>query len=152
MEYPSELTVQSIYNYYISSSKHLPTLRWRHDGRDGISNHQPHDWLFNRLFRRRSKKTSKLRATGLCAGNSPGNGEFPAQMASNAENVPISWRHHNSSSHTLQGEHQLAGIRYARMIFISLLPEAVLNFGYCRCLRLSVCASVCSVITGLSAR
>ena len=39
-------------------------------------------------------KTSKLRATGLCAGNSPGTGEFPAQMASNAENVSIWWRHH----------------------------------------------------------
>ena len=25
----------------------------------------------------------------LCAGNSPGTGEFPAQMASNAENVSI---------------------------------------------------------------
>ena len=40
------------------------------------------------------KKTSKLRVTGLCAGNSPGTGEFPAQMASNAENVCIWWRHH----------------------------------------------------------
>ena len=27
-------------------------------------------------------------------GNSPGNGEFPAQMASNAENVSIWWCHH----------------------------------------------------------
>ena len=62
-----------------------------------ISNHQPHDCLLNRLFRRRSKKTPKLRLTGLCAGNSPGTGEFPAQMASNAENVSIWWRHHVSS-------------------------------------------------------
>ena len=45
--------------------------------------------LLNRLFRRRSKKTSKLRVTGLCAGNSPGTGEFPAQMASNAEMFPF---------------------------------------------------------------
>ena len=36
---------------------------------------------------RRSKKTSKLRVTGLCVGNSPVTGEFPAQMASNAENA-----------------------------------------------------------------
>ena len=50
--------------------------------------------LLNRLFRRKSKKTSKLRVTGLCAGNSPGTGEFPAQMASDAENVSIWWRHH----------------------------------------------------------
>ena len=41
------------------------------------------------------KKTSKLRVTGLCAGNSPGTGEFPAQMASNAENFSIWWRHHD---------------------------------------------------------
>ena len=35
-----------------------------------------------------------LRVTGLCAGNSPVTGEFPAHMASNAENVSIWWRHH----------------------------------------------------------
>ena len=39
-------------------------LRWRHNGRDSVSNHQPHGYLLNRLFRRRSKKTSKLRVTG----------------------------------------------------------------------------------------
>ena len=49
------------------------TLQWRHNGRDDVSNHQPHDCLLNRLFRRRSKKTSKHRVTGLCAGNSPVN-------------------------------------------------------------------------------
>ena len=67
----------------------LNALQWRHNGRDGVSNQQPHDCLLNRLFRRRSKKTSKLRVTGLCAGNSPGTGEIPAQMASYAENVSI---------------------------------------------------------------
>ena len=77
------------------SNKNGPhSLRWHHNGRDGVSNHQPHDSLLNRLFRRRSKKTSKLRVTGLCAGNSPATGEFPAQMASNAENIFIGWRHH----------------------------------------------------------
>ena len=48
------------------------SLRWRRNGHDGVSNHQPHDCLLNRLFRRRSKKTPKLRVTGLCSGNSPG--------------------------------------------------------------------------------
>ena len=71
-------------------------LRWRHNDHAGVSNHQPHGCLLNRLFRRKSKKTSKLRVTGLCAGNSPGTGEFPAQMASYAENVSIWWRHHGS--------------------------------------------------------
>ena len=69
-------------------------LRWRHNRCDSASNHQPHDCLLNRLFRRRSKKTWKLRVTGLCAGNSPGTGEFPAQMASYAENVSIWLRLH----------------------------------------------------------
>ena len=50
---------------------HVP-LHWRHNDHDGVSNHQPHGCLLNRLFRRRSKKTSKLRVTGLCEGNSPG--------------------------------------------------------------------------------
>ena len=70
------------------------SLQWRHNERDGVSNHQPHDCLLNRLSRRRSKKISKLRVTGLCAGNSPVTGEFPTQMASDTENVSIGWRHH----------------------------------------------------------
>ena len=65
------------------------SLPWRHNGRDGVSNHQPRHYLFNRLFRRRSKKTSKLRVTGLCAGNSPVTGEFPAQIASNGNFFPF---------------------------------------------------------------
>ena len=56
--------------------------------------HQPHDCLLNRLFRRRSRKISKLRVTGLCAGNSPVTGEFTAQRASNTENASICLRHH----------------------------------------------------------
>ena len=64
------------------------------NGRDSVSNHQPHDCLLNRFFRRRSKQISNLRFTGLCAGNSPVISEFPAQMASNAETVSIWWRHH----------------------------------------------------------
>ena len=53
-----------------------------------------HGCLLNRSFRRRSKKTSKLRATGLCAGNSPVTSEFLAQRVSNKENVFIWWRNH----------------------------------------------------------
>ena len=41
------------------------TLQWRHNEHDSVSNHQPHDCLLNRLFGRRSKKTPKLRVTGL---------------------------------------------------------------------------------------
>ena len=78
------------------------SLRWRHNDHAGVSNHQPHGCLLNSLFRRKSKKTSKLRVTGLCAGNSPGTGEFPAQMASYAENVSIWWRHHDKTNMDIQ--------------------------------------------------
>ena len=78
----------------ISMSWYHHSLQWRHNGRDGVSNHQPPHCLLNRLFRRRSKKTSKLRITGLCVGNSPLTGEFLAQRAINAENISIWWRHH----------------------------------------------------------
>ena len=67
----------------------LTSLQWRHDDHDSVSNHQPYGCLLNRLFRRRSKKTSKLRVTGFCVWNSPETGEFPAQRASNAENFPF---------------------------------------------------------------
>ena len=74
----------------------LYTLQWRHNEHDGVSDHQHHDCLLNRLSRRSSKKTPKLRVTGLCVGNSPMTGEFPAQRASNADDVSIWWRHHET--------------------------------------------------------
>ena len=43
-----------------------------------------------------SKKISKLGVIGFYEGNSPVTGEFPAQRASDAENVSIWWRHHVS--------------------------------------------------------
>ena len=78
----------------VSHANRRQALQWRHNERDGVSYHQRIDCLHNHLFRRRLKKTSKLRVTGLCEGNSPVTGEFPAQMASNAENLSIWWRHH----------------------------------------------------------
>ena len=73
------------------------TLQWSHNDHDIFSNNQLHDCLLNRLFRCRSTKTSKHHVTGLCAGNSPVTGEFPAQKASNAENVSIWWHQHDNS-------------------------------------------------------
>ena len=78
------------------STGNYKSLQLRHIGRDGVSNPQLHHCLLRcyRLFRCRSKKRSKLRVTGLCVGNSPVTGEFPAHRVSNAENVSIWWRHH----------------------------------------------------------
>ena len=55
----------------------ISPLLWRYNGHDSVYNHQPHECLLNSSFRCRSKRTSKLRVTGLCVGNSPETGEFP---------------------------------------------------------------------------
>ena len=65
----------------------LTSLQWRYNECDGVSNHRCLDGLLCRLFRRKSKKISKLCRTGLCEGNSPVTGELPSQRASNAEDV-----------------------------------------------------------------
>ena len=44
------------------------TLQWRHNERGGVSNHQPHSYLLNRLFSRRLKKTSKLPSLAFVGG------------------------------------------------------------------------------------
>ena len=43
------------------------------------SRHRRLDYLLNRLFRGRSKKTSKLRVKGICEGTPPMTGGFPSQ-------------------------------------------------------------------------
>ena len=70
------------------------SLQWRHNEYNGVKI-TGLTIVYSTVFsRRRSKKTSKLRVTGLCVGNSPVTGEFPTQRASNAEKVSIWWRHH----------------------------------------------------------
>ena len=83
-----------ISHFWVSQGMWVFSLHWLHNERDGVPNHQPHDYLLSRVFRHRSKKTSKLRVTGLCEGNSLVTSVFPAQRASNVENVSIWWRHH----------------------------------------------------------
>ena len=72
------------------------------------------------LFRVRSRKTSKLRVTGLCVGNSPVTSEFPTQIASNVENVSIWWRHHALI---------VAKLRYFCLFSIGILCQIV-TVGY----------------------
>ena len=87
----------------ITGSLFGTTLQWRHNEHDGVSNHLRLDCLLNRLVRRRSKKTSKLCVTGLCEGNSLVTCEFPAQRASNAEHISISWRHLENRKYRYRG-------------------------------------------------
>ena len=103
---------------------HAGSLQWRYDGRDGVSNHQRLDCLLNRLFRRRTikNKTSKLRVTGLCEGNSMVTGEFPAQMVGNAENVSIWWHHHDNLSCKLMWALRHAAIHQSMICKIYGVP------------------------------
>ena len=59
-----------------SSDTWWTPLHWCHDERYGVWNHRRLG-CFNRLFRRRSKKISKLRVIGRCEGNPPATGGFP---------------------------------------------------------------------------
>ena len=67
-----------IFKYYslMILQKCATPIQWRHNGCDGVSNHQPHDCLLNRLFRRRSKHESSaslafVRRIPRWPGNSP---------------------------------------------------------------------------------
>ena len=82
--------IQCVTMSFLHKPIDLP-LQWRHNERDGVSNHRRLGCLLNHLFRRRLKKTSKLRVTGLYEGNSPVTGEFPTQRASDAEMFPFDY-------------------------------------------------------------
>ena len=107
-QYLSQCSPSSISPYGVTRPQ---SVQFCHNECDGVSNHLRLCYLLNRLFRHRSKKTSKHHVTGLCEGNSPVTGEFPAQRASNTENVSISWPHHGvnmptcpwMSPHTVTG-------------------------------------------------
>ena len=64
--------------------------------------------IYSIVYSGTDKKTSKLRVTGLCVGNSPVAGEIPAQRASYAENVSIWWRHHGNYRLALSQRYILA--------------------------------------------
>ena len=69
------------------------SLQWRHNERDGVSNHRRPDCLLNRLHKHRLKNIKAPRHWPLW-GEQPVTGGFPTQRASNAENVSIWWCHH----------------------------------------------------------
>ena len=69
-------------------------LRWRHNGHDGVSNHQPHHCLLNRLFGCRSKKNQSSASLAFVRGIHRGPVNSPHKWPVSAENVSIWWRHH----------------------------------------------------------
>ena len=58
-----------------------------------------HSTVYSGADQRKHQSSASL---ANCAGNSTVTGEFPAQMASNAENVSIWWRHHGWHDATVQ--------------------------------------------------
>ena len=75
-----------------ASQRETTPIQWRHYERDGVSNEQPHDCLLKHLFRHLIKEN--IEDPRHCPLWGEFTGEFPAQRASNAENVSIWWRHH----------------------------------------------------------
>ena len=92
-------------------------LRWR------LKSPASQYCLLNCWFRRRSKKTAKLRVTGLRVGNSPVAGEFPVQRANNAENVSSWWR--NNAPHCKNNN----GNTFCLLIWVGI-NEQVFNGAY----------------------
>ena len=128
------------------------TLQWRHNGAKAsqiISVTIVYSTVYSR---RRSKKTSKLCVTGLCEWNSLATGEFPAQRASNAEEVSILWRHHElcGKTHPSTNKGKLAysiwevvlvvGERYSRKRAIA--PNVTVLYRYHLVLRFLQWATV----------
>ena len=105
------------------------SLRWRHNDHDGVSNHQPHGCLLNRLFRRRSNKTSKLRVTGLCVGNSPGHDRWIPRTKDQLRGKcfhlmtsSCSYRHQGGVCYTRRAPQiRFCGIPFSRMEIASWL-------------------------------
>ena len=65
------------------------SLQWRHNEHDGVSNHQPHDCLLNRLFKAQIKENIKAPRHWPLCGEFTGHRWIPAQRTSNAENVSM---------------------------------------------------------------
>ena len=116
-------------------------LLWSHNGHNGVSNHQTHECLLNRPSRPRSKKISKLSVTGLFAGNSPETVEFPAQMASNAENVSIWWRHHGKRQ--LHLSHTMSAINY-NFISYNAIKLTTYTYSILDCIETPSCDIRCN--------
>ena len=100
-------------NVYMYQHKHNITMesewvRW-------LLKHQLRHCLLNRLFRSRSKKTSKLRVTGPCAGNSTVTGEFPHKGP-----VTGKWFHLMTSSWTTK----------KRVLLCQTLRPTIIRLGF----------------------
>ena len=90
---PCDLALMRNYNLSLLSVDITMTSQWV-----GWRLKSPASGLFTQPFiRAQIKENIKAPRHWPLCGNSPGTGEFPAQMASNSETVSIWWRHHEWS-------------------------------------------------------
>ena len=106
------------------------SLQWRHNDHDNVANHQPHGCLLNHLFRRRSKKTSKLRVTGLCVGKSPGPVNSPHKGPVTRKMFPFDYVIMSTLAACWPLHHSHSPLRYCAGLFFRLWDWLTL-----RCLR-----------------
>ena len=102
------------------------SLQWHHNECDGVLNHLPTQPFIQTQVKENIKAP---RHWPLC-GNSPVTGEFPAQMASNAENVSIWWA--TNSLRIGRGYEKSSGFRVwlrFQMLFYSRPLGTLTNFG-----------------------
>ena len=77
--------------------------------------------VYSTFYSGANQRKHQLRVTGLCVGNSPGTGEFLAKMASNAENVSIWWRHHDTIwRYIIEIDQSLPGLRHQTNTWINI--------------------------------
>ena len=65
VEFPTDISSWASYGL---SGGNILTSQWRHNERDGVSNHRSFDCLLNRMLGCRSKKASKFCVIGLSEG------------------------------------------------------------------------------------
>ena len=84
------------------------------------------------------------------AGNSPGTGEFPAQMASNAGNDFISWRHHVHVWRIPEGNtlSQLSQLLRTHSIILSAGTNGINELDMNQCFSFTLIHCYCSSIIG----
>ena len=88
---------------YISNHCQI-SLQWRHNGCDSTSNHRHLDWFTQPFLQAKIKENMKVLCHWSLWWEFTGvTDEFPAQTASNAENVSIWWRHHGEGSSSKLG-------------------------------------------------
>ena len=94
-------------------TKSIQSLQWRHNGRDGVSDHQPHHCLLNRLFMRRSKKTSSSASLAFVRGINRRPVNSPQKWPVTQKKVSIWWHHHDWNPSKQQGSGR--NISYIRL-------------------------------------